>query len=112
MENYILGTNIKKAREKMGLTQGELSKLTGITTTQISHIERGKSYPHAKTLNKILDALDVDKNNFFRQCTGVINLTNFSKQDQLLMLMFYQKLSNLSEEDKSIIRQILNSGDA
>ena len=37
-----LGNNIKQARDKMGLTQESLAKLTGTNRTTVINIERGQ----------------------------------------------------------------------
>lgn len=48
--------NLKEIRKEMGVTQMELSKLTGIHQGDISNIENGKNCT-VKTLQKVADAL-------------------------------------------------------
>ncbi len=56
----IIGKNIKKYREKLGISQDKLSKLAGITLHTITKIESGATPdPRIETVKKIADALGV-----------------------------------------------------
>jgi len=55
----LLKTNIKKYREKAGLTQEQLSELAGISPDYLSEIERGKKVPSMKRFFKIAKALNL-----------------------------------------------------
>jgi len=55
-----IGKNIKKYREKLGISQDKLSKLAGITLHTITKIESvATPDPRIETVKKIADALDV-----------------------------------------------------
>jgi transcriptional regulator with XRE-family HTH domain len=48
--------NLKKMREKMGMTQAQLALKLGVTVTTISRWEQGKNFPsflYANKLNQI-----------------------------------------------------------
>ena len=49
--------NMKNTRKKMGITQSQLSSLTGIEQGAISKIETGKFNPSLLMLKRISDAL-------------------------------------------------------
>ena len=49
---------VAAARAKKGLSQKELSDLTGIDQSELSEIERGTATPSVNTLNRIAKALD------------------------------------------------------
>ena len=52
------GQNIKKHRQKLGLSQDKLSKLTGLTLHTIAKIESGATLdPRIETAKRIADAL-------------------------------------------------------
>ena len=53
-----VGNAILKARAKKGISQKELSDLTGIDQSDISKIERGVANPSVGTLRRLADALD------------------------------------------------------
>ncbi|MGC8651182.1 MAG: helix-turn-helix domain-containing protein [Minisyncoccia bacterium] len=59
-EMSIIAKNIKKYREKKGISQDKLSKLAGITLHTITKIESGATPdPRIETVKKIADALGV-----------------------------------------------------
>ncbi len=51
---------IKEIQQKKGITNVELSKLTGIGAQQISYYHTGDRKPPLKTLEVIANALNVD----------------------------------------------------
>lgn len=63
---------IKERRQRLRLTQQELSTLSGIPRTYLAQIENGKSDPKASTLSKIANALRVAVGYFF------VNSVNYS----------------------------------
>ena len=48
---------IRGARAMLGLTQSELAKLAGLSTTGLNNIEKGTADPKASTLKAIQSAL-------------------------------------------------------
>ena len=53
-----LAKNIKKYRQKSGMSQDKLSKLAGVTLHTITKIESGATLdPRVETVKKIADAL-------------------------------------------------------
>lgn len=58
MDNLI--QRIKMARSKLGLTQSELSHITGISQTSIARYETGDATPRQTTLVKLAKAFAVD----------------------------------------------------
>ncbi len=57
----IIAENIKKYRNKMGISQDKLSKLAGITLQTITKIESGVTLdPRIKTVRKIADAFIIN----------------------------------------------------
>lgn len=56
--NLVVANAVVEARDKSGLSQKELAKLTGIDQSDISKIERGIGNPSINTLNRIAKALN------------------------------------------------------
>ena len=56
----IFRNNLKFYRIERGLTQEQLSELTGISTDYLSEIERGKKTPSFKRMELIAKAIDVE----------------------------------------------------
>lgn len=55
----LLGSRIKKLREKKKLTQEQLSEIIGVGQRNLSKIECGNNFVTAETLSKIINALEV-----------------------------------------------------
>ncbi len=54
-----LGKNIKKARDKTGLTQAQVADKAGIHVNYFARIERGEENPSVEILESIAKALKV-----------------------------------------------------
>lgn len=57
---------LKERREQLGLTQGEVALLLGITPGAVGNYENGVSTPKADILFKVFDALKCDANYLFQ----------------------------------------------
>lgn len=53
---YSIRNAILKCRKELGMSQTQLSSLTGITQPDISKLENNKSNPSIATLKKLADA--------------------------------------------------------
>lgn len=54
-----LGTNLRDARKRLGLTQEEVAERSGVHPTEVSRIEAGKRDPRVTTLLRLARALEV-----------------------------------------------------
>ena len=61
-----IGTRIKQAREKKGLTRNELAKIVDVTPSAISNYENEISSPKEPILYKLMEALECDANYLFQ----------------------------------------------
>ena len=57
--NKLFTERLKSARQKKGLTQDQLSKLTGINIKLISKYEQGVTFPGIDNLQKLVIALEI-----------------------------------------------------
>ena len=55
----MMGQELRKARERAGITQEELSFRAGLSRPYISQLERDMKSPTVETLFRICDALNV-----------------------------------------------------
>ena len=53
---YFIMREMLKSREELGISQAQLSTITGITQPDISKLENGKANPSISTLKKIASA--------------------------------------------------------
>ncbi len=61
--------DVKREREKRGMTQAQLSELTGIAPAVLSRVENNDVVPQAKTLFKIKQAFGEPSNSQGHHCT-------------------------------------------
>jgi transcriptional regulator with XRE-family HTH domain len=54
-----LGSNLREARKKLGLTQEQVAERSGVHTTEVSRIEAGKRDPKVSTLERLAKAVEV-----------------------------------------------------
>lgn len=54
-----LGTNLREARERLGLTQEQVAERSGVHATEVSRIEAGKRDPQVSTLRRLAAALEM-----------------------------------------------------
>ena len=61
----IFRQNLKFYRNKLNLTQEQLSELSGISSDYLSEIERGKRTPSFKRIDMIADSLGIESYKLF-----------------------------------------------
>jgi len=54
-----LGSNLKAARKKLGLTQEQVAHRSGVHATEVSRIEAGKRDPQVSTVIELAAAVDL-----------------------------------------------------
>lgn len=55
----ILGANVKRERERLGLTQEGLGEVCDLNMTEISRLEHAKRDPRLTTIVKVARGLDI-----------------------------------------------------
>lgn len=76
-----LGMRLKDLRKKRGLSQTELAKLVGVTSSTISQIESNQIYPSLPGLLKIAETLSVEITSFFHGPKGITKQVVFSASE-------------------------------
>jgi transcriptional regulator with XRE-family HTH domain len=61
-----IGLRIKELRTSLGLSQEKLALKAEIDRTYLAGVEQGKRNPSIKSLEKIIDALEVNFSEFFK----------------------------------------------
>lgn len=73
-EDLCLSEKIKILREEKGMTQGILSRRSGVSVAEICRIEKGeRQNPSINLLNKLLKGLDVDTETYLK-VTGFLKM--------------------------------------
>ncbi|MEM0992203.1 MAG: helix-turn-helix domain-containing protein [Bacteroidota bacterium] len=83
----ILGFKTRHLRMQKGLSYQELSKQTGLSTSYLNDIEKGKRYPKPDKISILANALEVDYN--------YMVATNASKKLQPIVDLLYSKFFKL-----------------
>jgi predicted transcriptional regulator len=61
MDNFVVENYLKKIRVELGLTITDLSKLSNVSTTVISQLERMLIHSTQVTKNKIIKGLNINQ---------------------------------------------------
>lgn len=61
-----IGLRVKELRNALGLSQEKLALKAGIDRTYLAGVEQGKRNPSIKSLEKIINALEVTFSEFFK----------------------------------------------
>lgn len=94
--NILVGSNIKREREKAGYTQDRFSEMIGIGTKSLSAIERGTVGVSLTTLLRICRVLSISSN--------LLLFENNPKND---VQSLAERLENLSPEEYAIASEII-----
>jgi transcriptional regulator with XRE-family HTH domain len=54
-----LGTNLRAARKKLGLSQEQVAERSGVHSTEVSRIEAGRRDPRVSTVERLAAAVEV-----------------------------------------------------
>ena len=94
MDRKEIGLKIKKLREERGWTKGNLSTQAGVSPGYIKELENGLKCPTVELLDAICFAFG-------------ITLADFFSNEESNHL--YDKISALTEKQKSLLNEFLNS---
>ena len=99
--NKLFGAKIKEYRIKRNLTQWELWGLVEVDQKHISRIECGKSFPSAKVLEKLAEALKVEPKDLFE--------FYHLQDDKNLKKDIVSMVNNLKSEDLSLVYKFIRT---
>jgi transcriptional regulator with XRE-family HTH domain len=113
----VIGTRLKKLRERRSLSQGDIEKRTGLLRCYISRVENGHTVPSLETLERLAAALEIPLHQLFYEGDGEPALPNLSKRqstEELVLdaeqekeLRFFEKvqrlLAKIDEKDRQLL---------
>ena len=100
MDMKKVGGRIQQARQRMGLSQTELSQKLGMTPKYISNIECGAKKPRLETFVDIANALQTDANTLLGDVLDV--------SDEIRCDALWRKLLTLPGEKRQKALRILD----
>lgn len=92
-----IGRRIREARELAGLTQKELARKIGVTSSAIANYENDTSHPKESILYALIDALDIEPNFLFQDCVSV-SPSNTIASEEYDMVLKFRKLDSYSKK--------------
>ena len=90
---------LRAAREKRGLSQGDLADRAGLQASAISHFETGTRKPSFDNLRRLSDALDMTTDYLLGRVTETQALAGAN--------LLYRHLENLTNNDREIAEDFL-----
>lgn len=101
-----LANRLKERREQLGLTQGEVASILGITPGAVGNYENGVSTPKADILFKVFDALKCDANYLFQD--EMKNLSNKDAATPFEMDHLVKKYRDLDTHGKEMVDFVIS----
>lgn len=98
----IVGERIKIARKNRGLTQTQLGKIVDMPQPYIAGIEKGEKNISIETLEKLVNALDIDPTELFIPFTSAENVKKAVLSDKIKLL-----INSRSVDEVEIINKLL-----
>lgn len=107
-----IGSRIRYFRKNAHLTQEELAKKANISRSYLADVEKNRYNPSLDTLDKLINALEITKTDFYNDGTTVINVPKESEDEFLNKLnnenkTLYKKIKSLSPADAKKILDII-----
>lgn len=93
------GENIKRFRRDKGLTQGDLSKISGIKLGHISKLERDESDPKLSTVYKLINALN---------CSAEFLLMDKKMGLEGVLEASFKRVEQLPDEEKKTVIDLID----
>lgn len=104
------GSRLRERREALGLKQGELGKMLGVTGSAIGNYENGVSSPKADVLYRVFDVLQCDANYLFQDEMGETAGSAQSEREMHLMDSFHRLNEEGQEKVIEYVDDLLATG--
>ena len=101
-----LPERLKALRKQKDFSQQELAELAGVHYTHIGRYERGQAKPTTETLRRLAEVLGVSLDYLVDGATGDVARATFEDRD---LLRQFQELQTLDDEDKRIIKTLIDA---
>ncbi len=95
-----LGIRIQEIRKSKNITQEKFAESIGLNVPNVSNLEHGKKFVTARTLEKIIDVLDITERDLF-------DFGHIKPKDELLALI-NEILSKADEKDIRYYYRMMN----
>jgi len=108
------GIRLKEIRTRLGLSQRQLARVSGVANATISQIEAGRLNPTVSMLKKVLDGIPISLSEFFADDADSADRI-FFRADELTEIAdggvsFLQVGANLSNKTVQLIKECYQPG--
>lgn len=108
------GARLKAIRTRLGLSQRQLARVSGVANATISQIEAGRLNPTVSMLKKVLDGIPISLSEFFADDSDSADRI-FFRSDELTEIAdggvsFLQVGANLSDKSVQLIKECYQPG--
>lgn len=100
-----INDRIRLLRQEKRWTQAELGQKVGIHQKQVSAYERGANVPSTEVLIKLAEVFNVSLDYLAFEAKGQTAKINIQDRD---LLRRFEALDSLSEQDKTLAKQMLD----
>jgi len=100
------GDNLKEARTKKGISQGQLAELMQIHSAHISRYERNQTVPSVDVVKKFADILEVSADMLIY---GTEDEKAKSKITDAELLNMFSKAQHLSDHDRDCVKSLIKA---
>ena len=109
-----IGHRLKGIRVRLGMSQRQLARVSGVANATISQIEAGRLNPTVSMLKKVLDGFPISMSEFFGEGLEVVNRI-FFRADELTEIAdggvsFRQVGANLNHKAIQLIKECYQPG--
>ena len=109
----LLGGAAREARQRLGLTQGDVAERMGLAMEVYSRMERGKMLPRAQTLRRLCDVLQVSADTLLGvgKSGAPVPLTprKATREDPLELRRMTRKLRDLEPAQLRAVSRVVNA---
>lgn len=105
------GVMLRLARQRIGLSQAELSLKSGVSQSVISKAEIGLSSPMAEQITKLADSLDVKESFFYIQSPAYSSMTPIYRKRTTIPQKEIYKATSIGSITVAQISKIMNAAD-
>lgn len=100
-----ISDRIRQLRQEKRWTQAELGEKVGVHQKQVSAYERGANVPSTEVLIKLAEVFNVSLDYLAFEAKGQTAKINIQDRD---LLRRFEVLDSLTEQDKTLAKQILD----
>lgn len=107
MINYhSIGKNIRKHRNRLGMTQETLAEKINVSIPHISRMENGSAKPSLQTLVDICNALDIPIDNLMQDSIPAAKRCASSRLDEVLASCSAEEMDMIADVAEVILRNM------